>query len=160
MSITNTIQSALLALFLIVPTTANSQALGNQTFLTEPLVIETQLGKTHAFTAELATTGAQKQQGLMFRKNMPPNQGMLFDFGTPRPVTMWMKNTYIPLDMLFINSDGVITHIHERAVPHSEETISSRGLVKYVLELNAGTANALSIKTGDVVKSAQIGNMD
>ncbi len=94
----------------------------------------------------------------MFRKSMPSENGMLFDFGEARAVAMWMRNTLIPLDMLFIGSDGRITHIHENAVPHSEAIISSRGPVKFVLELNGGAAKRSGIKPGDMVRSAQIGN--
>jgi hypothetical protein len=129
-----------------------------QTFTTEPLTIETTSGKNHDFTAELALSNAQREQGLMFRKAMPLESGMLFDFGQERDVAMWMRNTLIPLDMLFIARDGRITHIHENAVPHSEAIISSRGPVKFVLELNGGTAKRYGIKPGDMVRSGQIGN--
>lgn len=129
-----------------------------QTFTSEPLTIETASGKNHDFTAELALSNAQREQGLMFRKAMPLESGMLFDFGQERDVAMWMRNTLIPLDMLFIARDGRITHIHENAVPHSEAIISSRGPVKFVLELNGGTAKRYGIKPGDMVRSGQIGN--
>lgn len=129
-----------------------------QTFSSEPLTIETTSGKIHEFVAELALDDAQRSQGLMFRKTMPPENGMLFDFGEERNVSMWMRNTLIPLDMLFIARDGRITHIHENAVPHSESIISSRGAVKFVLELNGGTAKRYDVQTGNIVRSAQIGN--
>lgn len=135
-----------------------AQAQERVTFTSEPLTIATASGKTYDFIAELALDDAQRQQGLMFRKSMPPESGMLFDFDEPRPVAMWMRNTLIPLDMLFIGSDGRITHIHENAVPHSEAIISSRGPVKFVLELNGGAAKRYGIKPGDMVRSAQIGN--
>jgi len=85
---------------------------------------------------------------------------MLFDFKMDRDVTMWMRNTLIPLDMLFISKAGKIEHIHAGAVPHSESIISSRGAVRYVLELNGGSAKSFGIKTGDTVRSAQIGNIN
>ncbi|NTE53635.1 DUF192 domain-containing protein [Agrobacterium tumefaciens] len=151
------VKSAVMALlFFTLAGTAQSQE--RQIFSSEPLTVETASGKTHDFVAELALDNAQREQGLMFRKSMPPENGMLFDFGEARDVAMWMRNTLIPLDMLFIARDGRITHIHENAVPHSEAIISSRGPVKFVLELNGGAAKRFGIKPGDMVRSAQIGN--
>jgi uncharacterized membrane protein (UPF0127 family) len=147
--------SAFVALLFVV---ATNNAVAQQKFSTETLTIESASGEKHEFTVELALDDAQRQQGLMFRKTMSPDKGMLFDFGEERNVTMWMKNTLLALDMLFIGRDGKISHIHENAVPHSEAIISSRGAVKYVLELNGGSAKRYSIKTGDVVRSRQIGN--
>ncbi len=94
----------------------------------------------------------------MYRKVMAPDAGMLFDFGMPRPVSMWMENTILPLDMLFIQGDGTISHIRENAVPYSRDVIDSRGPVKFVLELNAGRSKSLGIKVGDKVISKRIGN--
>ena len=107
----------------------------------------------HEFNVELALTPDQRGQGLMFRREMARDAGMLFDFG-PRygRASMWMKNTYIPLDMLFIKSDGEIESIAERTTPHSLEAVSSRGSVRYVLELNGGTAARLGIGPGDRVE--------
>ncbi|KJF74128.1 DUF192 domain-containing protein [Agrobacterium arsenijevicii] len=153
----NMMKSAVLALlFFTLAGVAQAQQL--QTFQSEPLTIETASGDVHEFAAELALDNDQREQGLMFRKSMPLESGMLFDFGKERDVAMWMRNTLIPLDMLFIARDGRITHIHENAVPHSEAIISSRGAVKFVLELNGGTAKRYGIKPGDMVRSAQIGN--
>lgn len=129
-----------------------------EAFPSGQVTIQTADGKSHDFTVELATTNRQREQGLMFRKTMAPMNGMLFDFGTDREVTMWMRNTLIPLDMLFISKDGKITHIHPNAVPHSEDIISSRGAVRYVLELNGGEAKSLGIARGDVVVSKAMGN--
>ncbi|MDP9787718.1 DUF192 domain-containing protein [Agrobacterium tumefaciens] len=151
------VKSAVMAL-LFFTLAGTAQAQERQAFTSEPLTIETASGKTHDFVAELALDDAQRAQGLMFRKSMPSEYGMLFDFGEARAVAMWMRNTLIPLDMLFIGSDGRITHIHENAVPHSEAIISSRGPVKFVLELNGGAAKRSGIKPGDMVRSAQIGN--
>lgn len=117
----------------------------------EPLSIETKSG-THAFEVELAVTDAQQRKGLMFRRQMPANAGMLFLYDNGSRVTMWMSNTYIPLDMLFIAADGRITHIVERTVPFSTELIGSNGPVRAVLELNGGTASRLGIEVGDVVR--------
>jgi len=106
---------------------------------------------THRFVVEVAETDDQRQQGLMFRERMHPNAGMLFDYGTPQVVQMWMKNTYIPLDMIFIDSTGVIQHIVERTVPHSLQAISSQKRVRGVLEVNAGTVLRLGLRVGDKV---------
>ncbi|MCK8780973.1 DUF192 domain-containing protein [Rhizobium sp. NTR19] len=150
------LQSALVALFVFVG--AAFAAAQDVTFPREELVIQTKAGKTHKFTVELALTDAQRQQGLMFRKSMAPDHGMLFDFGLPRQVGMWMENTILPLDMLFIQGDGTISHIRENTVPYSRDVIDSRGAVKFVLELNAGTAKRLGVSVGDKAVSKRIGN--
>ncbi len=121
------------------------------------LVIDTDSGPKR-FTIEVATTQQQQEQGLMFRRSLPPDAGMLFDFGTTQPAAFWMKNTLIPLDMLFIAADGHIADIHERAVPMSEATIYSKVPVRAVLELNGGTVSRLGIHLGDVVHQAIFGN--
>jgi hypothetical protein len=150
--------SAVLALFLFAGLLVGAGAAADVTFSKQPLVIETASGQRHVFTVELALDSPQRQQGLMYRKEMAPDAGMLFDFEAPREVTMWMRNTLIPLDMLFINEKGRITHIHEGAVPLSETVISSRGPVDFVLELNAGEVKKRGIAVGDLVRSAEIGN--
>jgi uncharacterized membrane protein (UPF0127 family) len=149
-------KSALAALFVFLVATRSIAQ--DVTFPRDELTIQTVSGKTHAFTVELALNDAQRQQGLMFRKSMAPDHGMLFDFGQPRPVGMWMENTILPLDMLFIQGDGTVSHIRENAVPYSRDVIDSRGPVKFVLELNAGVTKRLGIKTGDKVISKRIGN--
>ena len=103
----------------------------------------------HVFTIELAKDDAQRSKGLMFRQSMAPDHGMLFDFGSDYPVTMWMKNTYISLDMLFIKADGTIHRIAERTEPMSERTVSAGAAVRAVLEINGGMAEKLGIKAGD-----------
>jgi uncharacterized membrane protein (UPF0127 family) len=120
-------------------------------FAQSPLRVITASGKVHAFTVELAETADQLMQGLMFRQHMNADAGMLFHFGRPRPVSMWMKNTLIPLDMVFIDQVGRVVGIHPGAVPHSEAVISSPAPVLSVLELNAGTAARLDLKAGDRV---------
>jgi uncharacterized membrane protein (UPF0127 family) len=121
-------------------------------FESASLAIVTDAGR-YEFKVEVALTPEQRGQGLMFRRDMARDAGMLFDFGaSPDRASMWMKNTYIPLDMLFIRSDGRIESIAERTVPHSLEAISSRGPVRYVLELNGGTAARLGIGPGDRVE--------
>lgn len=105
----------------------------------------------HVFSVELAITDADRQKGLMFRKELPEGQGMLFDFKQDQDVSMWMRNTYIPLDMLFINADGRIRRIAENTTPLSERTIPSGGPVRGVLEVIGGTAKKLGIAPGDRV---------
>ncbi|MGV3632710.1 MAG: DUF192 domain-containing protein [Pseudorhodoplanes sp.] len=105
----------------------------------------------HVFTVEMAKTDEERQKGLMFRKELPEGRGMLFDFKPDQNVSMWMRNTYIPLDMLFINGDGTIRRIAENTEPLSEKTISSGGPVRGVLEVIGGTAKKLGIKAGDKV---------
>ncbi len=106
---------------------------------------------SHRFLVELADDDRSRARGLMFRRSLPADGGMLFDFGRDQPVSMWMKNTLIPLDMLFIDRRGVIVNLHQRAVPHSLVPISSAGRVRAVLELNGGTVGRLEIKPGDRV---------
>ncbi|TDK38776.1 DUF192 domain-containing protein [Rhizobium deserti] len=153
-SLPNLIKGALAALFLLLAGAASGQQV---TFSQQELLIKSS-EKTHRFTVELALNDKQRAQGLMFRKEMAPDHGMLFDFDEVRPVAMWMENTILPLDMLFIQKDGTISHIHADAVPYSRDVIDSRGPVAFVLELNAGRARALGIKIGDKVVSKQIGN--
>ena len=126
-------------------------------FPSAELTIVTQSGP-HKFTVELATTPAQMAQGLMFRKSLAPDAGMLFDYQPPSVATMWMKNTLIPLDMLFVDATGHIVNIHERAVPGSLETIAAAAPVRAVIELNGGTAARLGIRPGDQVIFPIFGN--
>ncbi|MEI8179413.1 DUF192 domain-containing protein [Aestuariivirga sp.] len=116
----------------------------------EPLTIATD-GDATMFTVEIADTDLTRERGLMFRQRLPEGHGMLFDFGEPRPVSMWMKNTYIPLDMLFIRTDGTIAYVAENTVPKSLDTIGITEPVLAVLELPGGTAKAKDIRAGDVV---------
>jgi uncharacterized membrane protein (UPF0127 family) len=109
-------------------------------------------GKTHIFKVELANTPESRNQGLMHRRSMSSDAGMLFDFGIENRVSMWMKNTLIPLDMLFIDAQGKIVNIAERTIPHSLESIPANKPVRFVLELNGGSASRLGIKPGDQVK--------
>ena len=106
------------------------------------------------FEVELAITPAQQSQGLMYRRDMPANAGMLFVYNRPQPLSFWMKNTFIPLDMLFIDGSLRIAHIVQRTIPLSTETINSSEPAISVLELNAGTVSKLGIKPGDVVMSS------
>ena len=105
----------------------------------------------HVFAVEIADTEAQREKGLMFRKNLPDGQGMLFDFKREQDVSFWMQNTYIPLDMIFIRGDGPILRIVENAEPLSTRLIPSGGPVLAVLEVIGGTAHKLGIAPGDRV---------
>ncbi len=105
----------------------------------------------HNFNVELAETPAQMEHGLMFRRELAPDAGMLFDFKEPTMATMWMRNTLIPLDMLFVDEQGRIVNIRERAVPQSDAIIAAAAPVRVVIELNGGTASRLGIKPGDRV---------
>lgn len=119
-------------------------------FTEETLTIRTKTGSI-VFTVELADSEAERAQGLMHRESLAADRGMLFDFETSRHVYMWMRNTLIPLDMLFIDSRGRIISI-AGARPLSERQISSGGEILGVLELNAGTARARGIRVGDIVE--------
>lgn len=103
------------------------------------------------FDVELAVTAEERSKGLMFRRELPEGRGMLFDFVGEGPISMWMKNTYISLDMIFIRADGRIARIAENTTPQSETTIPSGTPVKAVLEVIAGTAKRLGIAPGDRV---------
>jgi uncharacterized membrane protein (UPF0127 family) len=116
----------------------------------EPLEIATKSG-VRVFSVEMARTDEQKTTGLMFRKELPDGQGMLFDFTPEQPISMWMRNTFIPLDMIFIRADGSVLRIAENTVPQSERIISSGGPAKAVLEVIAGTARRYGIAPGDRV---------
>lgn len=107
---------------------------------------------THEFQFEFADTDAKRSTGLMHRAELAPDHGMLFDFKRNRMVSMWMRNTFIPLDMLFLNGEGEIVTIAENTVPHSEKVVSSRVRVRSVLEVAAGTVERLGIQVGDRVK--------
>lgn len=117
---------------------------------TQPLTIATSKGVAH-FTVEIADTDATRERGLMFRRKLGPREGMLFDFHTPQTVSFWMKNTYIPLDMVFIAPDGRIVSIARNAVPFDETPIWSGGAVTGVLEIAGGRAAEVGAEPGDMV---------
>jgi hypothetical protein len=114
------------------------------------LVLETASG-AHSFTIEVATTEAERELGLMFRRSLPQDGGMLFLYDQPQPIAMWMKNTLIPLDMVFIDAAGRVHRIETHAEPFSTTPIPSDGEVQAILELNAGTADTIGLKAGDKV---------
>jgi uncharacterized membrane protein (UPF0127 family) len=105
----------------------------------------------HVFTIEIADTEPAREKGLMFRKNLPDGHGMLFDFKREQDVSFWMKNTYIPLDMFFIQGNGRILRIAENAKPLSTALLPSQGPVLAVLEVSGGIAHRLGIRPGDRV---------
>ncbi|MDK4733812.1 DUF192 domain-containing protein [Rhizobium sp. CNPSo 3490] len=146
------IRSAVMALFFLVALPALAEE--EMRFDKEPLLIQTAAGKMLHFTVEVAATGDQRARGLMFRKSMADDAGMIFDFGQTRRVAMWMENTILPLDMLFADDTGTIRHVKENAKPYSREIIDSMSPVKYVVELNAGIVGKFGIKPGDRIVSA------
>ena len=117
----------------------------------EQLSVTTAAGKVIEYRIEVAKTPAQMQRGLMFRDNLPADQGMMFIYVPARPARMWMKNTILSLDMLFVDEDGIIINIAENTTPYSIDTISSAGPVRAVIELNAGQAATHGILAGDRV---------
>lgn len=120
------------------------------TLETSELTIVTPDGR-HSFLVEVAQSPVQRQQGLMGRKKLRADRGMLFDFGSLQIIHMWMKNTYIPLDMVFLDQVGNISSIATNTTPFSINTISSSGPARAVLELYGGTTSRLKIKVGDKV---------
>jgi hypothetical protein len=130
---------------------------GDIKFQHSSLVIETG-GRELKFEVDMALNDIERARGLMFREKLGPYEGMLFDFHQEQPVSFWMKNTLIPLDMVFIAADGTIRHIHSNAVPLSTDAVPSKFPVRGVLEINGGSAKLLGIKPGDKVKHAIFGN--
>ena len=140
----------LLVVLLAAPLPGRAAPPPLQQFASAQLTIVSASGR-HQFNIELAETPAQQEQGLMFRRTLAPDAGMLFDFKDPTMATMWMHNTLIPLDMLFVDQHGRIVNIAQRAVPESDATIAAAAPVRAVIELNGGTAARLDIKPGDRV---------
>ncbi len=125
---------------------------------TEKLAIVTRDGLHHDFEVEMATTEDEQRIGLMFRTAIPDGTGMLFDWVSPRLMSMWMENCPVGEDMLFIGSDGTIRHIAENTVPQSTAIVSSVVPVRATLEVAAGTAEKLDIRVGDKVLNRIFGN--
>lgn len=132
------------------PSAASAQGGAAPTAL-EPLTIISG-DKRHAFQVEVMRTPDQRARGLMHRNYLPADRGMLFDFQRTEPVAMWMQNTYISLDMLFIRADGTIARIAQRTEPLSTRTIPSGEPVLSVLEINGGISESLGIKAGDRIE--------
>jgi len=133
-------------------------AQGAPKFPQDTVTLEAGPDTRHRFTVEIARTEAERSWGLMYRRELAPDHGMLFVYPDPQEVGMWMKNTYVSLDMLFIRSDGRIRRIHRDAEPESRTTIRSGGAVKAVLEVAAGTAARFDLEPGDVVRHAVFNN--
>ncbi len=116
-------------------------------------------GFRHDFQVEVVATPESRAAGLMFRKTLAPDAGMLFVFDDAEPRQFWMKNTLIPLDMIFIGSGGVIRFIHPNAIPHDETPVPAQGVPAVsVLEINGGQAERLGLKAGDVIHHVSFGN--
>ncbi len=130
---------------------AATSAIALERFEKDELTIMTKQGP-QVFDVEIAKTNAQHAQGLMYRRSMPANAGMLFTYETPQSASFWMKNTFIPLDMIFIGKDGRIVNIQQRTVPQSLTPVRSKGDVLAILELNGGTTARLGIEAGDEVR--------
>jgi len=139
-----------------VATAAFAQA--QPTLSQVPLTIDTKKGPVK-FSVEVASDDASRERGLMFRTHMDKNAGMLFEFPGDQFESFWMKNTILPLDLLFIKRDGTISSISANAKPYSEATINSVEPVCAVLELNAGSAAALGIRPGQKAHAAFFGNL-
>jgi uncharacterized protein len=139
---------AALALVLFLAASAGVPARAGEL---DSLEIATSTGR-HAFQVEIANNDATREHGLMDRRYMAPDHGMLFEFDREAPVAFWMKNTYIPLDMIFIAPSGVVTHIAANAEPLSERVIPSGGPSVAVLELDGGIAASIGLKVGDKIR--------
>ena len=135
------------------PSASNAVELGQSPAGLEqvPLTI-TSGGGLHRFTVEVASTSEQQAMGLMYRNKLSPDRGMVFPFDPPRDASFWMRNTLIPLDMIFIRADGSIANIEANTVPYSEEPVTSDGPVMAVLEIAGGRSAELGIKPGDKVE--------
>lgn len=123
-----------------------------------PITIETPNGRAK-FLVEVASTPEQQELGLMYRKEMAPNEGMLFDLHRPQFLSFWMKNTYLSLDIIFVRADGVISSVEPNAIPFSTDSIRSHEPVVVVIELNGGRAHDLGIVPGERVHAAIFGNL-
>ena len=123
----------------------------------EPACVELGGGEVFRYEVEVADTPQERARGLMFRRSLDPRAGMLFDFGRDEIARMWMKNTFIPLDMVFADRDGTVRGIARDARPRSVDTISSRIPVRAVLELNGGEAERIGLAPGDRIRHPVFG---
>lgn len=126
---------------------------------TRQVTIISRDGKSHVFHVELALTPQQQAHGLMGRTEMAEDAGMLFLFPTEDERSFWMKNTLIPLDMIFIKEDGTILSVHDSARPNDLTSVKSNGPALAVLEINGGVAKKLGIRDGDTVRHPFFGNV-
>jgi hypothetical protein len=152
------VAAAAIALALLTGCRAETQSSGTQPAAQqspsglEVVALQIRSGqRTHDFTVEVARTSEEQAQGLMFRESLAPEAGMLFPFGVPRPASFWMKNTLIPLDMVFVREDGSIARIAVNTVPHSLEPVAVEEPVAAVLEIAGGRSTELGIHEGDRV---------
>ncbi len=131
--------------------------LGSPAARAEPVCVDLAGGAVHRYEVEIAATPGARAQGLMFRRELAPGTGMLFDFGRDEVARMWMKNTFIPLDMVFAARDGTVRGIVRNARPRSLDTISSRVPVRAVLEVNGGEAKRIGLAPGDRIRHPVFG---
>jgi len=149
--------AALAAMLLSAAGSPDATAQGRESLLPlsafprERIAIETRSARRHTFDAWRADTPQTRAQGLMFVRSLQPEQAMIFVYAPPQHVGMWMKNTLIPLDMLFVDADGCVVKVHERAEPGALETIASDDPVVLVVELAGGVASTLGLRAGDRV---------
>jgi uncharacterized membrane protein (UPF0127 family) len=140
-----------LAVAQLLPATAAEGVLPLSAFPRERIAIETRSARRHVFEAWRADTDETRMQGLMFVRELRPDQAMIFVYPRPGRVAMWMKNTYVSLDMLFVDEGGCVVMVREGAEPGSLATIAAEGPVRVVVELVAGSAEALGVRVGDRV---------
>jgi hypothetical protein len=140
-------------LIIVLPDKSNNVSKENESFVFtkhgSASIINTSGTILSDFDIEIADTPEKLKTGLMYRDKLQPNQGMLFIFPEQEIRSFWMKNTYLPLDILFINSDSVIVSISQNTTPFSENSINSKAPSQYVLELNAGIVKKYDISLGD-----------
>jgi uncharacterized protein len=148
------LRALLLVIVVLVTACDSNKTNAALTYKRVPLSIITQNNKTHNFTVELALQQNQREFGLMFRRTLGDNAGMLFIFDNPEIIQMWMRNTSIALDMLFINNKGEIVDIARNTIPFSLDIIASRVPASIVLEVKAGTAERLKLNVGDRIVCA------
>jgi len=137
-------------LFLVVGLLAVNNTVKADSFKVEIVKVKSAKGEFY-FNTEIAQTDREREKGLMYRKSMARDAAMLFLWDTDQPIQMWMKNTNIPLDMVFIRSDGKIANIAHKTTPNSRRLLSSKGQVRAVLELSAGTAEKIGLAEGHQV---------
>jgi uncharacterized membrane protein (UPF0127 family) len=151
-------RALMLCMVLLLPSVLLAQSTAQQKLRTSPLIIQTAKGKQY-FTVEMALSNKERERGLMFRETLGEDEGMLFFFEHDEQITMWMKNTLVPLDMIFIGADGEVAGVSENAVPKSLRHISSGVPVRAVLEIKAGLARRLQVEAGSVIRNVLFGNL-
>lgn len=150
----------LMGVLLTVPgcTAAAEQDAGraqlDQIFPRSTLTIATPDARLHRFDVWVAADDARRSRGLMFVQRLEEHEGMIFIYPEPRPISMWMKNTFIPLDMVFVSAEGRVAQVVENTKPHSLETVQSSAPALAVIELKGGTARKLNIRAGALVEHA------